>query len=111
MRRLQVGDEVFVIRGNYRSKPGRDKPRKIRRVLVDRDAVVVEGVNVRKRHVKSAPQRPGGIIEIEAPIHASKVMPVDPETGKRTRVRCKQDGDQKVRVAGSGATLPVKAQS
>ena len=111
MRRLQVGDEVFVIRGNYKSKPGRDRPRKITRVLVDRDMVVAEGVNVRKRHVKSTPQRPGGIIEVEAPIHASKVMPVDPETGKRTRVRQKLEGDQKVRAARSGATLQVKAES
>ena len=67
--------------------------------------VVIEGVHKVKRHVKSQPQRPGGIIEIEAPIHASNVMPVDPQTGKPTRVKVKIENGKKTRVAKSGAEL------
>jgi large subunit ribosomal protein L24 len=106
LRRLQVGDEVLVIRGNHKGKRG-----KVTRVLVERQAVVVEGVNVQKRHVKPAAQRPGGIFEVESPLDASKVMLMDGE-GKRTRVRCKVEEGKKVRVAvRGGATLPRRVES
>ena len=52
-------------------------------------------------------QRPGGILEVEAPLFQSKVMPVDPEGGKRTRVKKKIEDGQKQRVAKSGAVLAV----
>jgi large subunit ribosomal protein L24 len=88
------------MRGNDKGKQGR-----ITRVLTERGAVLVEGVNLVKRHVKATAQRAGGILEVEAPIHASKVMPVDPETGKGTRVHVRVEDGKKVRVAKSGATL------
>jgi large subunit ribosomal protein L24 len=100
MQRLVRGDLVQVTRGNDKGKQGR-----VTRVLLERDAVVVEGVNLVKRHVKATAQRAGGILEVEAPIHASKVMPVDPDTGKTTRVRTQIVDGKKVRVAKSGATL------
>ncbi len=100
MQRIRVGDEVVVISGNDRSKRG-----KVTRVLRDRGRVVVEGVNQVKRHVKAGPERPGGIVEMEAPIAASKVMLVDPETGKRTRVRIEEKDGKRVRVAKSGAVI------
>ena len=100
MQRLRKGDDVVVISGNDKGKRG-----KVLRVLVERNAVVIEGVHKVKRHVKSQPQRPGGIIEIEAPVHASNVMPVDPQTGKATRVKFKVEDGKKVRVAKSGAAL------
>jgi large subunit ribosomal protein L24 len=103
MQRLVLGDLVRVIRGNDKGKQGR-----VTRVLRERDAVVVEGVNLIKRHMKATAQRPGGILEVEAPIHASKVMPVDPETGKGTRVRVKIEGGKKVRVAKSGAVITAQ---
>lgn len=103
MRRLRKGDLVTVISGNDKGKQG-----KISRVLPERDAVVIEGVNRVKRHVKSQPEKPGGIIEIDAPIAASKVMPVDPTTGKPTRVRYQTVEGKKSRVAKSGALLPVQ---
>jgi large subunit ribosomal protein L24 len=111
MRRLQVGDEVVVIRGNYKDHRG-----KIARVLPEKEAVVVEGVNQVKRHIKATPQRPGGILEVEAPLHWSKVMLVDPETGKRTRVRfqtTKSDEGHvhKMRIAKSGAVIPRKVET
>jgi large subunit ribosomal protein L24 len=103
MKRVVRGDLVRVMRGNDKGKQGR-----VTRVLEDRGAVVVEGVNLIKRHMKATAQRPGGILEVEAPIHASKVMPVDPETGKGTRVRVKVEGGKKVRVAKSGAVITAQ---
>ena len=100
MQRLRKGDEVVVVSGNDKGKRG-----KVLRVLAERNSVVVEGIRKVKRHVKSQPQRPGGIIDIEAPIHASNVMPVDPQTGKPTRVKFKIEDGKKTRVAKSGADL------
>ena len=103
MQRLVRGDLVRVMRGNDKGKQGR-----VTRILTERDAVVVEGVNLIKRHMKATAQRPGGILEVEAPIHASKVMPVDPETGKATRVKVRVEGGKKVRVAKSGAVITAQ---
>ncbi len=101
MQRISVGDEVVVISGNDKGKRG-----KVTRLLKERGAVIVEGVRRVKRHVKPTPQRGGGILEIEAPIALSKVMPVDPTTGKPTRVGYKTKGEGKVRVAKGGAEIP-----
>jgi len=103
MQRLRKGDQVAVISGNDKGRHG-----KVTRVLVERDHVVIEGVNRVKRHVKSQPERPGGIIEVEAPIAACKVMPIDPTTGKPTRVRFAVVDGKKVRLAKSGAQLPIE---
>ena len=101
MQRVSVGDEVEVISGNDKGKRG-----KVTKLLKESGKVVVEGVHRVKRHLKATPQRGGGILEIEAPIALSKVMPIDPTTGKRTRVSFKMKGDQKIRVAKSGAEIP-----
>jgi large subunit ribosomal protein L24 len=101
--RLRKGDLVVVISGKDKGKTG-----KIARVLPEDDKVVVEGINLVKRHTRPTPRNPqGGIIQREAAIAASKVMPVDPTTGKGTRVRFKTDEQgNKVRVAvKSGAEL------
>lgn len=103
MRRLRKGDDVIVISGNDKGKRGR-----ILRVIAEQNSVVVEGVRKVKRHVKSQPQRPGGIIEIEAPIDASNVMHVDPQTGKPTRIRFNIIDGKKVRQTKSGAILVVQ---
>jgi large subunit ribosomal protein L24 len=100
MQRLRVGDQVAVIRGNHKGKRGR-----ISRIVVDKDAVVVEGVNIVKRHVKATPQKPGGILEVEAPLHQSKVMLIDPQTDKPTRVSYKSTDGKKQRIAKSGAEI------
>jgi large subunit ribosomal protein L24 len=101
MQRVTVGDEVVVISGNDKGKRG-----KVTRLIKDRGTVIVEGVRRVKRHVKPTPQRGGGILEVEAPIALSKVMPVDPTTGKPTRVGFKPKGETKVRVAKGGAEIP-----
>jgi large subunit ribosomal protein L24 len=104
MKRLKVGDLVQVISGKERGKQGR-----ITKLLTDENRVVVEGLNMVTRHQRPTPRnQEGGKITKEAPIHVSKVMPVDPATGKPTRVhiRVGEDGT-KTRTAKSGAAITV----
>ena len=98
--RIKKGDTVVVISGRDKGKQG-----KITKILKDEDRVVVEGVRVQTRHMKPTQRSQGGKITKEAAIHASKVMPVDPQTGKPTRVKVKVESGKKVRVAKSGAEL------
>ena len=102
MNRLQRGDLVVVISGKYKGKQGR-----VKRVLLDDDKVIIEGINLVKRHTKPNQRtQQGGIIEKEAPMHACKVMPLDPQTNKPTRVKIKVDENGlKMRVAKSGAEI------
>jgi large subunit ribosomal protein L24 len=95
MQRVRKDDTVLVITGAARGKTG-----KVLRVLPREDRVVIEGVNVIKRHTKARGiTRPAGIVEREAPIHLSDVMLVCPNCEKAARVGFKvgQDGD-KLRV-------------
>lgn len=78
---FKVGDEVVVITGSDKGKKG-----KIVKTLRAENKVVVEGVNIVKKHQKPTGQETGGILEIEAPINASNVMIVDPKTKERTRI-------------------------
>ena len=105
MNRLRVGDQVMVISGKDKGKSGR-----VARLFLEADRVIVEGLNMVKRHAKPTPlnQNQGGIIEKEAPLHASKVMPIDPQSGKPTRVKVKVVDGDKIRVGKSGAALPTE---
>lgn len=100
-RRLRKGDEVVVIAGKAKGQKGR-----IVEVLTSSDRVRVEGVATATRHVKPGrdPKLPnGGKVEKLSSIHASNVMPVDPSTGKATRVKSKTTNDGKrIRVGKSG---------
>lgn len=79
---FKVGDKVVVIAGKDKDKEG-----KIIKTLKNDNKVVVEGINMVTKHVKpSAQNENGGIIKVEAPIHASNVMILDPKTKKRTRI-------------------------
>ena len=78
---FKVGDEVVVITGSDKGKKG-----KIIKTLKAKNKVVVEGVNIVKKHQKPTGQEAGGIIEMESPIDASNVMIIDPKTKKRTRI-------------------------
>ena len=78
---FKVGDEVVVITGSDKGKKG-----KIIKTLRSENKVVVEGVNIVKKHTRETANSTGGIIEMEAPINASNVMIVDPKTKKRTRI-------------------------
>jgi len=103
--RLREGDTVQVVSGADKGKQG-----KILRVLGDR--VLVEGVNLLWRHMKPSQKQPkGGRLRKEGAIHASKVMPLDPESGKPTRVGFAVVDGKKTRVARkSGKPLPAPAK-
>ncbi|HEY9186328.1 MAG TPA: 50S ribosomal protein L24 [Bacteroidota bacterium] len=80
--KIKKNDTVLVIAGNYKGKTG-----KVLKVFRDTNKVIVEGVNIVKRHSKPTQKVPqGGIIQKEAPIHVSNVMLVDPKTNEPTRV-------------------------
>lgn len=100
---VKTGDTVVVISGKDKGKQG-----KITACLPKKGRVVVEGINMVKKHQKPTQKNPkGGIIEKEAPIYASKVMILDPESKKPTRVKKVQQKDGSfVRAAvKSGAVL------
>ncbi|WP_075980326.1 50S ribosomal protein L24 [Bacillus massilinigeriensis] len=92
---VKKGDKVMVISGKDKGKTG-----VILAAYPKQDKVIVEGVNIVKKHSKPSQVNPqGGIISQEAPIHVSNVMPVDPKSGQPTRVGYKEVDGKKVRVA------------
>jgi len=97
------GDLVRVISGEHRGKEG-----KILRALPKEHRVVVEGINVHKRHRRATQNKEGGIIDFPAPLSASNVMLLDPKTGEPTRVKRRVDQDGTVeRIAiKSGQPIP-----
>ncbi len=102
-RHVKKGDQVIVTSGSHKGKTGR-----IKEVLTKHERVIIEGLNLRTKHIRPSRTSPqGGIITREAGIHISNVSPV--VEGKPTRVRfvVKKDGS-KVRVAArGGAELSV----
>jgi large subunit ribosomal protein L24 len=93
---IRKNDNVVVTTGKDRGKRGR-----VVRVVAEKNRVVVEGVNIIKRHTRANPQKnvKGGVVEREAPLHASNVQLVCPECGQPTRIGRKILGDgRKVRV-------------
>ena len=103
MNRIRKGDQVIVITGKYKGQRG-----EVLRIADDR--VVVQNINVVKRHTKPNPQanQPGGIVEREAPIHLSNVALFNSATGKGGRVGFKTLGDgRKVRVFKTGEQADV----
>jgi large subunit ribosomal protein L24 len=95
LRRLRKDDTVMVIAGRERGKTG-----KVLRVLGERDRVLVERVNMVKRHQKArSVQQPGGIVEKEASIHLSNVVPICGRCNKPTRVGHRRlENGEKVRI-------------
>ncbi len=79
--KLKTGDKVVVIAGKDKGKSG-----KIIKTFASTNKVVVEGINIVKKHVKPNGQSAGSIVEQESAINASNVMIVDPKTGKGTRI-------------------------
>jgi large subunit ribosomal protein L24 len=103
MRKIRTGDEVVVISGRNKGQRG-----KVRVNLIDRDRVVIEGVNIVIKHVKRGRARQAGRIEVEAPLHVSNVMLLDPETKEPTRVgvRVGADGKNERFSKKTGKTIP-----
>ena len=94
MRKLKTGDKVVVVAGSNKGKEG-----KIAKILDSK--VIVEGVNMVKKHLKPKNNNgTGEIVEVEAPIHASNVMLVDPKTKKPTKVKIEKDSKgKKIRIS------------
>ncbi len=93
MAKIRREDTVLVIKGKERGKTG-----VVRQVVPHQRRVIVAGVNIVKRHMRPRADRPGGIIEREAPIHVSNVMVICKSCSKPTRVRFRsRDGGGKVR--------------
>ena len=98
---LVKGDKVIVIAGRDKGKTGT-----IQKVIPEQNRVVVEGVNLRKKTNKPSQKNPdGGIVEIYAPIDASNVMLVDPQTKQTTRIGHKEVKGKKVRYAKKSGTV------
>ena len=95
MQKIRKKDKVVVISGRDKGKTG-----EVIEVLPKENRVKVRGVNVVKKHQRQTPTQAGGIVEIEAAIHVSNVLHVDPKDNKPTRVgfRTLEDG-RKVRFA------------
>jgi len=103
---VRKGDTVIVVAGKERGKRGR-----VLRVIPEKSRVVVERINMIKRHQRPTQKLPqGGIIEREGSIHLSNVMLVDPTSGKPTRIgmRALADG-KKVRMARKSGEIIDKA--
>ena len=90
MRRIRTGYEVIVISGRNRGQTG-----KVRQVITETDRVVVEGVNIVIKHLRRGRARQAGRVEVEAALHVSNVMLLDPETKQPTRVGVRRNDDGK----------------
>jgi large subunit ribosomal protein L24 len=101
---VRSGDQVQILTGNYKGARGQ-----VLRTIPAKNQVVVDGVNIRKRHQAPSQENPeGGIITFEAPIHVSNVMLVDPSADEPSRFRTRIDDDgTKERIAvRSGNPIP-----
>lgn len=102
--RIVKGDRVRVIRGNHRDMEGA-----VLRIMPEEGRVVVEGVNMRKKHVRPSQNNPdGGIVTMEMPIDISNVMLVDPSSGEpsRVKIRVAKDGTKERIAIRTGNPIP-----
>jgi large subunit ribosomal protein L24 len=99
---ITKGDTVRVIRGDFKGKEG-----KVLRVFPRDARVVVEGINVVKRHKRATEAAEGGIIQFPAPIHVSNVMLLDPKSGEPTRIRRRKDKDGTVERVSARSGQPI----
>jgi large subunit ribosomal protein L24 len=102
------GDQVLVVRGDDKGKRG-----EVIRVFPKKGRVTVKGINIVKKHRKArSAEEQSGIIEMEAPIHVSNVMLIDPKSGEptRTKMRIDEDGTKERISVKSGDAVPKPAR-
>ena len=92
--KIKKGDQVVILSGDDKGKTG-----EVVKAMPKEGKVVVQGVNLVKRHTKPSQTTPGGIVTKEAPIDISNVAIVDPKTGKASKIGYKEVDGKKVRVA------------
>ncbi|OGG54553.1 50S ribosomal protein L24 [Candidatus Kaiserbacteria bacterium RIFCSPHIGHO2_02_FULL_49_11] len=98
--KIKKGDKVIIIAGKDRGKTG-----KVLRALPQDEKVVVEGVNMHKRHQRpTSSKQHGQIIDKAMPVHVSNIMIVDPKTGKRTRISAKRISGKYTRITKKSNT-------
>ena len=100
--KIRKNDTVIILAGKDKGKTG-----KVIRVIPEKDAVLVEQINLVKKHQRpSQTNRTGGIVDLEAPIHVSNVALLDGKTGKATRIKISVGKDgEKVRVSTKSGTV------
>lgn len=105
MRKIRTGDDVLVTSGRNKGQQGT-----VRMNLIDEDRVVIEGVNIVKKHIKRGRARQAGIVEVEAPLHVSNVMLVCPTCKEPTRVgvRRNDEGANERFCKKCDATIPAQ---
>ncbi len=95
--KIRAKDTVLVIAGKDKGKKG-----EVMRTLKKKELIVVQGVNIRTKHIKKTAQKAGEIVKYEAPIHVSNVKLISPITGKPTRIGyLKNKGERKLRICKS----------
>jgi large subunit ribosomal protein L24 len=104
--KIKKGDTVVVLTGRDKGKSG-----EVLRALPRESKVVVQGINIAKRHTRQSPTSQGGIVEKEMPIHVSNVSHIDPKDNKPTRVGFKilKDGTKQRVAKRSGEAISEKA--
>jgi large subunit ribosomal protein L24 len=90
MRKIRTGDQVIVTNGRNKGQTG-----VVRQNLIEKDRVVVEGVNIVKKHIKRGRARQAGIVEVEAPLNVSNVMLICPSCKQPTRTGVRADANGK----------------
>lgn len=104
--KIKKNDPVVIISGNSKGKTG-----KVLKVFPSENRVIVEGINLRKRHTKANQKNPqGGITEKEAPINVSNVMILDPKTNTKTRIGAKLIIDEKTGKKRSARVSKVSGE-
>ena len=102
--KIKKGDQVIVLSGDDKGKTG-----EVIKAMPREGKVVVQGVNMVKRHTKPSQTSAGGIVSKEAPINVSNVAVVDPKSGKATKIGFKEENGKKVRFARkSGEVIDKK---
>ena len=92
---IKKDDQVIVLAGSDKGRSG-----KVLKVLVDKERVLVEGINMVSKSTKPSAANPqGGIVKQEAPIHISNVSLIDPKSGKATRIKIEREGKIVKRIA------------
>jgi large subunit ribosomal protein L24 len=90
VRKIRSGDEVLVTAGRNKGQRG-----KVRLNLIEKDRVVIEGVNIVTKHIKQGRARQAGLVKVEAPLHVSNVKLICPSCGQPTRVGVRSSADGK----------------
>lgn len=94
--KVKKGDKVLVLTGRDKGKSG-----EVLKAFPERNKVIVQGINISKKHQRATQTASGGIVERETPIHVSNIAHIDPKDSKPTRIGFKdlEDGTTKVRFA------------